>query len=105
MGPGFLKQANVGAAVTVATLASGDLPAHTHTSAQITDATAAASANTVVLRDGSGGASFGYVAANNHWAYLDSHFQSFESGAYQTVGGPFENMAKYSEDFTVANLG
>ena len=42
------------------------------------------------------------MAANNQWAYLDSHFQSLESGAYQTVGGPFENMAKYSEDFTVA---
>ena len=34
--------------------------------------------------------------------HLDSHFQSLESGAFQTVGGPFENMAKYSEDFTVA---
>ena len=34
--------------------------------------------------------------------YLDSHFQSVECGAFQTVGGPFENMAKYSEDFTVA---
>ena len=42
------------------------------------------------------------MAANNQWAYLDSHFQSLESGAYQTVGGPFENMAKYSEDLTVA---
>ena len=42
------------------------------------------------------------MAANNQWAYLDSHFQSFECGAFQTVGGPFENMAKYSEDFTVA---
>jgi hypothetical protein len=101
-GPGFLKQAGAGAAVTVAALASGDLPAHNHTSAQITDATANATASTVVLRDGSGGASFAYVAANNQWAYLDSHFQSLESGAYQTVGGPFENMAKYAEDFTVA---
>ncbi len=67
-----------------------------------TSGTASATASTLVLRDGAGGASFAYVAANNQWAYLDSHFQSLESGAYQTVGGPFENMAKYSEDFTVA---
>ena len=100
-GPGFLKQTGVGAAVTVAALASGDLPAHTHTSAQISDATAAATASTVVLRDGSGGANFAYVAANNLWAYLDSHLQSVECGPYGTVGGPFENMAKYSEDFSV----
>ena len=52
-GPGFLKQAGVGSAVTVAALASGDLPSHTHMSAQISDATAAATASTVVLRDGS----------------------------------------------------
>ena len=101
-GPGFLKQAGVGAAVTVATITSGELPSHTHTSAQISDATANATASTVVLRDGSGGATFAYTAANNLWAYLDSHFQSFECGAFQTVGGPFENMAKYAEDFTVS---
>ena len=84
---------------------------HTHAATDIisgtldnarTSGTANATASTLVLRDGSGGASFGYVAANNQWAYLDSHFQSLESGAYQTVGGPFENMAKYAEDFTAA---
>ena len=84
---------------------------HTHAATDIvsgtldnarTSGTASATASTLVLRDGSGGASFSYVAANSQWAYLDSHFQSLESGAYQTVGGPFENMAKYSEDFTVA---
>jgi hypothetical protein len=101
-GPGFLKQTGVGAAVTVATLVSGDLPSHTHTSTQISDATAAATAGTVVLRDGSGGANFAYVAANNLWAYLDSHLQAIECGAYGTVGGPYENMLKYSEDFSVA---
>ena len=100
-GPGFLKQTGAGTVVTVAALASGDLPAHTHTSAQISDATAAASASTVVLRDGSGGANFTYAAANNLWAYLDSHLQSVESGPYGTVGGPYENMLKYSEDFSV----
>jgi hypothetical protein len=84
---------------------------HTHDATDIvsgtldnarTSGTTSATASTLVLRDGSGGASFAYVAANNQWAYLDSHFQSFECGAYQTVGGPFENMAKYSEDFTSA---
>ena len=84
---------------------------HTHAATDIvsgtldnarTSGTASATANTLVLRDGSGGASFGYVAANSQWAYLDSHFQSFDCGACQTVGGPFENMAKCSEDFTVA---
>ena len=85
----------------MAALASGDLPSHTHTSAQISDATAAATASTVVLRDGSAGANFAYVAANNLWAYLDSHLQSVESGPYGTVGGPYENMLKYSEDFSV----
>jgi len=85
--------------------------AHTHAATDIvsgtldnarTSGTANATVSTLVLRDGSGGASFSYVAANNQWAYLDSHFQSFECGAFQTVGGPFENMAKHSEDFTVA---
>ena len=37
-GPGFLKQAGVGAAVTVAALASGDLPSHTHAGTDITSA-------------------------------------------------------------------
>ena len=85
----------------VTDLAGKAASSHTHTSAQISDATAAATASTVVLRDGSAGASFGYVAANNLWAYLDSHLQSVESGPYGTVGGPYENMLKYSEDFTV----
>ena len=112
-GPGFLKQATSGAVVTVAAITESDVAnlvtdlagkaasVHTHISAQITDATAAATASTTVLPDGSAGANFGYVAANNLWAYLDSHLQSVECGAYQTVGGSFENMAKYSEDFTV----
>jgi hypothetical protein len=100
-GAGFLKQASSGAAVTVAALSSGDLPVHTHTSSQISDATANATAGTVVLRDGSGGANFAYAAANNLWAYLDSHLNSIECGPFQSAGGPYENMAKYSEDFSV----
>src|SRR5579884_2535428 len=101
-GPGFLRQTSAGAAVTVAVLQASDLPMHAHTSVQISDATPNAIASTVVLRDASGGASFAYAAANNLWAYLDSHLQSVECGAYGTVGGAFENMAKYSEDFSVA---
>lgn len=101
-GPGFLRQTSAGAAVTVSALEASDLPTHAHTSAQINDATPNAVASTVVLRDASVGASFAYAAANNLWAYLDSHLQSVECGAYGTVGGAFENMAKYSEDFSVA---
>jgi hypothetical protein len=86
----------------VTDLAGKAASVHTHTSSQISDATAAATAGTVVLRDGSGGASFAYAAANNLWAYLDSHLNSIECGPYGSTGGPFENMAKYSEDFSVA---
>ena len=82
-------------------LAGKAASSHTHTSSQITDATASATAGTLVLRDGSGGANFAYAAANNLWAFLDSHLQSVECGAFQTVGGPHENMLKYSEDFSV----
>jgi len=55
----------------------------------------------VVLRDGSAGANFAYLAANNLWAYLDSHLNSIECGPFQSAGGPYENMLKYSEDFSV----
>ncbi len=113
-GPGFLRQASSGAVVTVAGITESDVAnlvtdlagkaplSHTHTSSQISDATANATASTVVLRDATAGANFGYVAANNLWAYLDSHLQLIECGAYQTVGGAFENMLKYSEDFSAA---
>ena len=89
----------------VTDLAGKAASVHTHTSAQISDATAAATASTVVLRDGSAGANFAYVAANNLWGYADSHLQSVECGAFQTVGAPYENMLKYSEDFSVGDLG
>jgi hypothetical protein len=85
----------------VTDLAGKAASVHTHSSSQISDATAAATASTVVIRDGSGGANFAYAAANNLWAYLDSHLQSVECGAFQTAGGPYENMAKYSEEFSV----
>jgi len=86
----------------VADLAGKAASVHTHTSSQITDATANATLGTVVLRDADGGASFAYAAANNLWAYQDSHLRSIECGPYGVVGGPYENMAKYSEDFSVA---
>ena len=82
---------------------------HTHDAAAVvsgtldnarTTGTAAATASTLVLRDGDGGANFTYAATNNLWAFQDSHLQSVECGAFQTVGGPYENMAKYSEDFS-----
>ena len=66
-----------------------------------TSGTAAATASTLVLRDGDGGANFAYAAANNLWAFQDSHLQSVECGGFGTVGGPYENMLKYSEDFSV----
>ncbi len=92
-------QADVTGLVT--DLAGKAASVHTHTSSQITDATAAATASTVVLRDGDGGANFAYAAANNLWAFQDSHLRSIECGPFGTTGGPYENMAKHSEDFSV----
>ncbi|HWQ53034.1 MAG TPA: hypothetical protein VN442_05075 [Bryobacteraceae bacterium] len=92
-------QADVTSLVT--NLAGKAALSHTHASSQISDATAAATPATLVLRDGDGGANFAYAAANNLWAFQDSHLQSVECGPYGTVGGPYENMAKYSEDFSV----
>lgn len=85
-----------------ADLAGKAASVHTHVSSEITDATTSATASTVVTRDSSGGASFAYAAANNLWAYLDSHLNSVECGPFGTIGGAYENMAKYSEDFSVA---
>jgi hypothetical protein len=85
----------------VADLAGKAASVHTHTSSQISDATAAAIASTVVLRDGDGGANFAYAAANNLWAFQDSHLNAVECGPFQSAGGSYENMLKYSEDFSV----
>jgi hypothetical protein len=68
----------------VADLAAKAAAIHSHTSSQIGDATANATASTVVMRDGSGGANFAYIVANNLWAYLDSHFNSVECGPFGT---------------------
>ncbi|MCC6364924.1 MAG: hypothetical protein IT165_15510 [Bryobacterales bacterium] len=99
--PTFHTHAEADITGLVADLAGKATSVHTHTSSQISDATANATAGTVVLRDVSGGASFAYAAANNMWAYLDSHLNSIECGPFQSAGGPYENMAKYSEDLSV----
>ncbi len=78
-GPGFLRQASAGAAVTVAALSSGDVTG-----------------------------ALGYTPANRAGETFTGPLhvggdQAFvECSPYQTVGGAFENMAKYSEDFSVA---
>ncbi len=78
-GPGFLRQASAGAAVTVAALSSGDVTG-----------------------------ALGYTPANKAGdtftgaLHVGGDQAIVECGPYQTVGGAFENMARYSEDFSVA---
>jgi hypothetical protein len=79
-GPGFLRQASAGAAVTVALLSSGE----------VTGALGYTPANKA------GDTFTGALHVNGDQAFV-------ECGPYQTVGGAFENMAKYSEDFSVAS--
>ena len=87
---------------------------HTHAATDIvngtidnarTSGTASATASTLVLRDGSGGASFGYVAANNQWAYLDSHFQSFGCGRVPNGGRSFREHGKVRRGLHRRDLG
>jgi hypothetical protein len=77
-GPGFLRQASAGATVTVAELSSGD----------VTGALGYTPANKA------GDTFTGALHVAGDQAFV-------ECGPYQTVGGAFENMAKYSEDFSV----
>jgi hypothetical protein len=77
-GPGFLRQASAGAAVTVAPLSSGD----------VTGALGYTPANKA------GDTFTGALHVGGDQAFV-------ECGPYQTIGGAFENMAKYSEDFSV----
>jgi hypothetical protein len=77
-GPGFLRQASSGASVTVAALSSGD----------VTGALGYTPANK------SGDTFTGALHVGGDQAFV-------ECGPYQTVGGAFENMVKYSEDFSV----
>ena len=77
-GPGFLRHASAGAAVSVAALFSGD----------VTGALGYTPANKA------GDTFTGALHVGGDQAFV-------ECGPYQTVGGAFENMAKYSEDFSV----
>jgi hypothetical protein len=90
-GPGFLKQASAGAAISVAQLAVGDLPAHSHTQSDVTNLMTDLAAKAAKAGD----TFTGTVRIAGDGAYL-------ECGPFQTVGGGFENMAKYSEDFGAA---
>jgi hypothetical protein len=111
----FLRQTGTGsvsAAPAWDTVLAGDLPTHTHAESDVaslvTDlAGKAASVHTHAESDVTGlvtdlagkaaksGDTFtGTLRVGGDQAYL-------ECGPYQTVGGAFENMAKYSEDFSV----
>jgi hypothetical protein len=110
-----LRQASTGsvsALPTWDTLLAGDLPAHTHAESDVANLTTdlggkAASVHTHAESDVTGlvtdlaakaakaGDTFtGTLRVGGDQAYL-------ECGPYQTIGGAFENMAKYSEDFSV----
>jgi hypothetical protein len=73
------------------TLVSGDLPAHAHAESDVTGLVTDLAAKAAKAGD----TFTGTLRIGGDQAYL-------ECGPYQTVGGAFENMAKYSEDFTVA---
>jgi hypothetical protein len=73
------------------TLVSGDLPAHAHAESDVTGLVT----NLAAKAAKAGDTFTGTLRIGGNQAYL-------ECGPYQTVGGAFENMAKYSEDFTVA---
>jgi hypothetical protein len=73
------------------TLVSGDLPAHAHAESDV-----AGLVTNLAAKAAKAGDTFtGTLRIGGDQAYL-------ECGPYQTVGGAFENMAKYSEDFTVS---
>lgn len=55
----FLKQSVAGGAVTAGTIGTPDLPSHSHTSAEISDATSAANANVIAKRGAAGACAFG----------------------------------------------
>lgn len=64
----YLKQASVGGAVTVGTIASGDLPSHTHAATDITSGTVA------TARLGSGSASnTTYLRGDQTWATVGAN--------------------------------
>jgi hypothetical protein len=73
------------------TLVSGDLPAHAHAESDVTGLVTDLAAKAAKAGD----TFTGTLRIGGDQAYL-------ECGPYQTVGGAFENMAKYSEDFSAA---
>jgi hypothetical protein len=73
------------------TLVSGDLPAHSHAESDVTGLVTELAAKAAKAGD----TFTGTLRIGGDQAYL-------ECGPYQTVGGAFENMAKYSEDFSAA---
>ena len=73
------------------TLVSGDLPAHAHAESDVTGLVTDLAAKAAKAGD----TFTGTLRVGGDQAYL-------ECGPYQTVGGAFENMAKYSEDFSAA---
>jgi hypothetical protein len=73
------------------TLVSGDLPAHAHAESDVTGLVTDLAAKAAKAGD----TFTGTLRIGGDQAYL-------ECGPYQTVGGAFENMAKYSEDLSVA---
>ncbi len=90
----FLRQIGTGtvsAAPAWDTLLAGDLPAHTHAESDVTSLVTDLTAKAAK----SGDTFTGTLRIGGDQAHL-------ECGPYQTVGGAFENMAKYSEDFSVA---
>jgi hypothetical protein len=69
-----------GRVTAAAGLAASDIPVHSHTAGDVTS-------------------SLGYTPANR----TGDHFTGpVDCGPHQTVGGPLENMAKFSEDFTAS---
>ena len=79
-------------------------PAHTHTSSQISDVAANATASPVVLRDGSAGANFANLAANNAWAYFDSHINSM-CGRSGRFGSPQREPGEVLRRHLGGNVG
>jgi hypothetical protein len=90
----FLRQTGngtVSAAPAWDTLVAGDLPAHTHAESDVTGLV-----TDLAARASKAGDTFtGAVHIAGDQAFL-------ESGPFGTDGAPYENMLKYSEDFSVA---
>ena len=91
-----------------ASLAGSDLPAHQHVASDITSgALALARGGTGANLAGTGPGFLrqegtGSAVSVGAIGLTDLPVQLQQSGPYQTIGGAFENMAKYSEDFSAS---